>query len=333
MNDTANFSHNCFLPISTGGLEVTEFGKVAPTLLYQIQSHSPVLLVVYCVVNAVLFLSSSGGNLAVLLTILHFAELRITSNLGLASLSAAYLLHGSTLHIAFFAAGVNVLKNGCHRLFKYNLSVVRYIAYVFAYNSVFNTCLVTFERYTSVVHSLRCHVILPRERMIKLAVGVWVTSLLFGLSHAIDSSHFNTISRALVLSSLLILFAVLFYGNIRMYLISRGHRRRVITQLGAVQQVAFENQRRFRGAGTVFLTLITLVICYLPATVIRLLAIGSDVKTRVALSNASPWAAVIFVMYSSVTPFVYFFRSRELRSYAKKLLRKALRCMGRNAVH
>jgi len=118
--------------------------------------------------------------------------------------------------------------------------------------------------------------------------------------------------------------AITLYCNLKIHRVSRRQRQRLMKQAAAIRQIADENQHRFRGARTQFLILVSLVICFVPVLVLRFLAKASSEATNsMILTLAKPWAALLFGLYTCVSPFLYFFRSRELRKYSKKLLRRA----------
>ena len=94
-----------------------------------------------------------------------------------------------------------------------------------------------------------------------------------------------------------------------------------MAQAKAIRQIADENQQRFRGARTLFVSFATLLICFVPALILRFVVSASSEATNpTILTLARPWAAVRFGMYTCVSPSLYFFKSRELRRYTGKLL-------------
>ena len=295
--------------------------EVSGEMLREMKDYSPALLILYCFVNISLGLVSCIGNALVVLTVAAFSELHIVSNIGLASLATVNVFHGLISHLFLFVVGVNVLVDGCP-IFRSTRFVIIYLSYVFLYCSVLHLCIVTTERYISVVHPLRYQVILPKERFVKLLSASWVVSFLLSIPSAIDSFTFQTVGKVIWILTFSLSLAFVFCCNVKIFAISRRHRRQVMAQGQAVQQMAAANHHRFRGAGTVFYIVLTLIICHVPAITTRIVEPFADEDT---LKRVKPWTSTIFVMYSSVSPFVYFFRCKRLRRYSKKLLRKAIR--------
>ena len=315
-----NNTADCFF---LGEKETT--AEVTGEMLREMKNYSSALLIFYCFVNLSLGFLSCIGNVLVVLTVANFSELHIVSNLGLASLATVNFFHGLILHLFLFAVGVNVLVDGC-AIFRSTRFAVFYFSYVFTYCSIINLCIVTAERYIGIVLSLRYHAILPKERFVKLVATAWVGSFLLSIPSAIDSFVFQTVGRVVWTVTFSFSLAFLFYCNVKMFAISRRHKRQVQTQAAAVQQMAAANQQgRFRGAGTAFYIALTLLACYVPAIATRIIKRFADEDTLRTLTHVKPWTSTAFVMYSGVSPFVYFFRSRRLRRYSKNLLRKAIR--------
>ena len=84
------------------------------------------------------------------------------------------------------------------------------------------------------------------------------------------------------------------------------------TQAEAIRQMAVANQQSFRGAGTVFYILITVIMCYLPAIVTRFIETSADTLTDTnkieALALLKPWTSTFHIMYNAISLFVYFFQ-------------------------
>lgn len=319
MNYYNNSAAGCFNPSGDGT-------EVNANMLREMKAYSSCLLVLYCVVNMFLGLLSCVGNALVVLTVVSFSELHTVTNIGLACLSTTTFFHGSILHSFLCAIGLNVLVDGCP-LFQRDVYVIFYLTHVFMYNYVFNLCLVTAERYVGVVFCLRYHTLLPKQRVLKLFASSWIASFLLSTPHSIDNSFWQSFAKATWIFTVFFALIFSFYCNVRMFRIARRHKRQINTQAEVIQQMSVVNQDRFRGARTVFYVVVALLACYVPALVVRFLQSGMDKDELGTLTLIRPWTSTFFVMYSSISPFVYFFRSRKLRRYSRKLIRKVLRLM------
>ena len=306
-------------PNSSGdGTEVNAY------MLHEMKAFSPCLLVLYCVVNMSLGFLACVGNALVVLTVVSFSELRTATNIGLACLSTTTFLNGSILHSFLCAIGFNALINGCP-LFQRNVYVIFYLSHVFLYNYIFNLCLVTAERYIGVVMCLRYHCLLPKQRVLKLFALSWIASFLLSTLHSIDNSFWQSFAKATWIFTVFFALMFSFFCNVRMFRIARRHKRQINNRADVILQMSVINQDRFRGARTVLYVLMTLLACYVPELVVRIVQSGMDKDEPGTLTLIRPWTSTFYVMYTSISPFVYFFRSKRLRSYSRELTRKIIR--------
>ena len=294
--------------------------------LVVVKTYSPALLVIFCAANIVSAICSSSGKALVLITVWSFTELHISSNIALASLAAANFFEGLIIH-CFCAFGVvSVIQEDCP-FSRLSYRIVLFLTSAFVYSSVLNLTLATFDRYIAVIHSLRYQMILPQQRILKLIVAVWSTSLLVSVPFLIDDSVVNDRSQNVLSATLFVALAAIFYVNFRIHRLSRRQRQQLHLQQQAMLQFAGANQQRhrFRGSKTMLFIFMTLVICFVPALIARIVKASSD-SMRIKVSFIRPWSTLFFVLYCSISPFVYFFRCQELRKYTKKLFRRILRC-------
>ena len=312
-----NFTGDCHFQNSHHVEEVSVF------ILSTTKAYSLSLLVLFCAVNIAATVLSLFGNAVVFLTVACFSELQITSNIGLASFALANFFEGFFIHGLSVFVSVVTLQGGCS-LSGITRFLALYLANVSVYSSLLNLALVTLERYIGVMYSLRYHLILHQERFAKLIAAVWITSFLLGILNLVDTTAEISGNTMTVVFSLSL--TVAFCCSVKIYRVSRRQRQQVAAQASAIRQITEENQQlRFRGATTMFYIFVTLFICFVPALMIRILLKASvEAKHFTSLTLARPWAAVFFGMYTCISPYVYFFRSQELRKYSQKLLRRAL---------
>ena len=312
-----NFTADCHFQNSYHVEEVSVF------ILSTTKAYSLSLLVLFCAVNIAATVLSLFGNAVVFLTVACSSELHITSNIGLASFALANFFEGLFIHGLSVVLSVVTLQGGCS-LSGITRFLPLYLANVSVYSSLLNLVLVTLERYIGVIYSLRYHAILHQQRFVKVIAAVWITSFLLSVLNLVDTAA--EISRNTMTVVFSLSLTVAFCCSVKIYRVSKRQRQQVAAQASAIRRTTEENQQlRFRGARTMFYILVTLVICFVPALMVRiLLKASAEAKNFTSLTLARPWAAVFFGMYTCVSPYVYFFRSQELRRYSKKLLRRAL---------
>lgn len=300
--------------------------EVSVITLTATKTYSPGLLVLYCAVSIIAAIFSLSGNAVVFLTVACFPELRITSNLCLASFALANIFEGLCLYISCFVSGVFTLQGSCP-----SSGLIRdffaFLGKVSVYCSLLNLTLVTVERYIGVMYSLRYNVILHENRTVKLIAGVWIISFLIGIPDLID--YDRQVSPKLMTVVFSLTFIVAVYSSIRMYGVSRRQHQQIVAQAHVLRQTTEANHKlRFRGSRTILVILLTLFICLFPALVLRFFwKPSSEAQSFSSLTLAIPWTSVLFGMYCCISPFVYFFRSQELRRYSKKLFSRGLQIL------
>lgn len=234
--------------------------------LVVVKTYSPALLVIFCAANIVSAICSSFGNALVLRTVWSFSELHISSNIVLASLATANFFEGLTVHCLCTVGVVAVIQKDCP-FSRLSYRTGLFLTSVFVYSAVLNLTLVTFDRYIAVIHSLRYQVILPQQRIVKLIIVLWLTSVFVSVPFLIDDSAVKDRSQNVLSATLFVAHAAIFFFNFRIHRLSRRQRQQVCLQQQAMLQFAAANQQRhrFRGAKTMFFIFMTLVICFVPA--------------------------------------------------------------------
>lgn len=291
-----------------------------------VKTYSSALLVIFCAANIVSAICSTFGNALVLITVWIFSELHISSNIVLASLAAANFFEGLTVHCLCAVGAISVVRDDCP-LSRLSYVIAHFLTNAFVYSAVLNLTLATFDRYIAVIHSLRYQAILPQQRIVKLIIAVWMSSLLLSAPFLIDDPVIDDRSQNVLSATFVLALAAIFYFNFKIYCLSRRIRRQVHLQQQAMLQLAVDNQQghRFRGPKTMFFIFMSLVICFVPALIARLLNVSSD-GMRIKVSFIRPCSIFFFGLYCSISPFVYFFRCRDLRKYTRKLFCRVLSC-------
>lgn len=212
-----------------------------------VKTYSSALLVIFCAANIVSAICSTFGNALVLITVWIFSELHISSNIVLASLAAANFFEGLTVHCLCAVGAVSVVRDDCP-LSRLSYVIAHFLTNAFVYSAVLNLTLATFDRYIAVIHSLRYQAILPQQRIVKLIIAVWMSSLLLSAPFLIDDPVIDDRSQNVLSATFFVALAAIFYFNFKIYRLSRRIRRQVHLQQQAMLQLAVDNQQghRFR---------------------------------------------------------------------------------------
>lgn len=271
----------------------------------EMKACCPGLLVAFCIISMFFAILSFGGNALVVLTIAFFSELHeITANIGLASLATSSLFHSTVLNSISFALGVNALFDGCPIFLIIRFSVF-YFCHTLAFNSLFNLCIVSAEQYIAVTFPLRYLSILPKKRMVKLITVAWLSSFFIRIPSNIDSLA----SHVFLHSNLNFLLQYQEIFHFKKTQKTSENSSRGDQSNGSCKPTEFPRSRNcvLHSADTL-----------------------TDTNKIETLALIKPWTSPFHIMYSAISPFVYFFRCKRPRKYSRKLLTKPLRLMSEN---
>ena len=281
-----------------------------------VREYSVPLAVFGAVLTSILPVLSIGGSILLLVVIMKFPQLRhVPSNLLLASLAVSDLLIGVLVQPLYAASCVCALtKENCSLILS---TFLTYATFLLGYSSCLNITLITIDRYICIVESLRYLTIFTKTRAIQAIIISWVLSAVLPVMRIIPSFPI-TVKRffqIIVISSVLLVI-IFCYGKI--FRISQHHRRHIVTQLQAVAQGP--KRQEFQSAKTVFLVVGAVILSYAPVIAIQLLLSFNLVNDQVKILH--PFAVTLFFANYSVNPLIIFFRSRKLRRFLKKVLKR-----------
>ena len=276
--------------------------------------HDKTFVIINCVLNAPLMLTSIVGNALVLAAVLRTPSIRSTSMIMLSSLALSDLLVGCFVQPVFVAMELTRAES-IKRLFKI-------LAFALCGVSLFTTTAISLDRYLALQYPMRHHsAIAARPRIIYTSIGIiWITNCLFSTFYAFNWPVYNAITATMVC---LCIFASTFC-YIRIYLIVRQHQFRIQVQLFAVHNFTDRNNlnmvRMKRSAMNTFIFYTAMILCYLPLIIYLYFA------SFAANSLSVIWSLVDTVVFfnSSINPLLYCWRLGELRMAVIKTLRKIL---------
>lgn len=281
--------------------------------------YSIPLAVFGAVLSCVPLIVSIGGNILLLVVILKSPQLRnVPFNLLLASLAVSDLLIGLLVQSLHGAMSVCVLISvKCSSLLDIHHRVLSYLGTFLAISSCLNIAIMTIERYILVVESLQYHSVVTKTRVIQAIFTGWMISAVFPSTRLFPSFPVIAIRvfQIVVICSILV---VLIFCYMKIYCVSRRFKRPKTPQLHEVAQEP--RKQDFRSLNTVFLVVAAVFISYTPLLIVQFLLNFSRLIYQVKIFH--PFAVTVFLISSSVNPLILFFRSRKLRRYLKRLLKK-----------
>lgn len=282
---------------------------------------SSILTVFILIWNILLPIFTILGNSIVILTVLlKFQLRRVPSNILMCSLALSDLITGAVLQTNNAWGIYDILRGRitCNVIYP---KVVETVGIVTIIASLANLAIITLDRYIAIVHALRYSAIVTFRRTVQVLAVVWSFSLVFGVSLSVLASPYKDVYNALRMvfyTYMIAIYVCMVVLYIRLYLISRAHEQKITHQTG------FQMKSERRGLATVSMVMLALVICFIPYTVVRSIMRVRRVQSQM-LNIARVISFTFMLCNAMVNPLVYFFRSRNLRSYSHKMLLSALK--------
>lgn len=282
-----------------------------------VREFSFFLTVIGAVLTTVLPVLSIGGSSLLLIVITKYQQLRhVPSNLLLASLAVADLLIGALVQPLHGLACVCVLMGTKCSSTSYSDAYL-YVGSLLTYSSCLNIAVITIDRYICIVESLRYPAIMTKARAIQGIIISWAISVVLPVTRLIPSypSILITFSQIILISAVL---SVIIFCYVKISSISRRHKREISCQLQAVTKGP-ENQD-FKSVKTVFLVVGAVILSYVPLLAVQVCLAFNVLKDQVEIIH--PFAVTFCLLNSSVNPLIIFFRSRKIRRFLNRLVKR-----------
>ena len=257
------------------------------------------------------------GNALVLAAIIRTPSIRSTSMIMLGSLVVSDLLVGFLAQPIFIAAELLTDYNFVYDVWSATGPSLCRV-------SLMTIAAIAVDRFLALHYHMRYATLVTESRVKYTLVIIWL--IVFFLS----GFHFWRVRlyRFLAGVSVIICLIISTFSYIRIYRIVRRHQLDIHAQQRAVQSSNAENNLNFnlnmvrlkRSAMNTFVFYIALIVCYLPMYVILTLYGISAIEWE------PKWhfATTLVFSNSSINPFLYCWRLRELRAAVVKTARQML---------
>ena len=270
-------------------------------------------VIISCVVNPPLMLISILGNALVLAAIIRTPSIRSTPHMiMLCSLAVSDFLVGLIAQPIYLAE--QLTKTGSIYL------VWKITASTFSVASLIAITAITVDRFLALHYHMRYATLVTESRVKYTLIIIWLSSFLLSCFQ-FWNTRAQHLSMGLVILICLII-SILSY--IRIYRIVRRHQIQIHVQQQAVQSSDAENNlniaRLEKSARSTFVFYIALIMCYLPLYMVLTLSAISQWNFQIEWDFAS----TLIFLNSSINPFLYCWRVRELRTAVAKTARKML---------
>ena len=272
--------------------------------------------IVNCVLNAPLMLITIVGNSLVLASVITNSSLRSPSIILLCGLAVSDLAVGLVVqpfYIAYLLKDVTSIE--------FIRSMTTMLGFAFCGISFATMALISLDRYFALRYHLAYGTIVTSSRVVVTLIIVWLVHLLL-LNYFWYPSEY--IYLGFVFLSVYITVSTVSYIGI--YRIIRRHQLQIQVQQQAVQRsnakITLNMMSLQRTAVNTFVFYVCTILCYFPWFIYRLCYGDIFVSSR-----KTAWMFTITLVFanSSLNPFLYGWRLRDLRIAVVKTLRKMLR--------
>ena len=269
------------------------------------------ILIVNCLLNAPLMLTSIVGNTLVLAAILRTPSLRLPSAVFLCSLAVSDLLVGLVVQPIYIA---NVLTNDLLYKIRNAMSVSACGV------SLMTMTAISVDRFLALHYHMRYPDLMTTQRAAYTSMALWLIGLLlpFLLFWKLKAFQFAiavAIARCIFISTVC---------YIKIYQIVRQHQLQIHAQQQAMEIFNAENnqnmERSKKSAINTFIYYMAMILCYTPMFIGMFIIAASSIRWTIAWNLAKTMA----YMNSSINPVLYCWRLRELRTAVVKTARQML---------
>ena len=199
----------------------------------------------------------------------------------------------------------------------YSAILIHSIGVIFCVVSLLTLTAISVDRLLALMLGQRYRQVVTLRRAWALVVASWLSSIAL----AIIFNIYYRIALYIISSIMLLCVLTSTFSYIKIYLTLRHHQAQVVHQ-GQPNGggIALNIARYRKTVSSAIWVLIALVACYLPYVIVIILSI-SIVRTQI-LKLVWEWTVSLMMLNSSLNPFLYCWKMREVRQAVKDTIRK-----------
>ena len=276
--------------------------------------YPEIIVIINCGLNVPLIFICITGNALVLAAILRTPSLHSPSTFFLCFLAISDLLVGFVTQPAYIADELKRIYNPFLRRAVFTLTTLTCGV------SLGMMAAIGVDRFIALHYHMRYPSLINKKRAIYTSTTLWLVAIL--LSCLIYWKKTVFLLANVIAMAICILISTISY--IQIYRIVRHHQIQIHTQQQVVQNSSNEDNmnmmRLTKTAMNTFIYYVCMILCFTPLLASMLLvAIYPNYWTK-----AWNFTDTICFMNSSINPFLYCWRLRELRAALLKLIRNIL---------
>lgn len=276
------------------------------------------IYVVICCADAVIFLFASLGNILILIALRQSQSIHSPSKALFSSLALSDLAVGLIVAPLHFGLTLGVVRQDPWLYCEF-FAPTTVAGYVMASVSTLTATAIALDRYLAFRLRIRYRQLVTVKRVVHILMLVWIIAILFAVSWTVNRniSHIaGAFATFLCISTAFYCYLKIFFG-----LRHQAAQIQEQNQLGpqANQQNLFNIPVYKKSVKNIFLTYCVILMCYVPyfLALIMLFSVGLSSVTFLVLSLSY----IIILLNSSLNPFVYCWRIREIRKQVVRILK------------
>ncbi|XP_066102870.1 adrenocorticotropic hormone receptor [Saccopteryx bilineata] len=175
--------------------------------------------------------------------------------------------------------------------------------------SIFSLSVIAADRYITIFHALQYHSIVTMRRAIIVLIVIWTCCTCSGITIVIFSHHIPTVVTFTSLFPLMLVFILCLY--VHMFLLAHYHARKISTLPRA----------NMKGAITLTILLGVFIFCWAPFVLhVLLMTFCPNNPYCICYMSLFQVNGMLIMCNAVIDPFIYAFRSPELREAFKKMI-------------
>ena len=292
--------------------------------LVQPVRHYRTFMFTLCALNLIFSLVAILGNLLVIRA-LGKASL-IPANLKKLFLSLAFSdlavgLFSQLMYGVIMAVILNMTANGNFNfdfLCPTTVTVCYFSLFLLACASFFNITVIAVDRLLAVSLHLRYQELVTSRRVTIALVSLWLTSGVAAFASLSVAERSDVVTVVVAVTGIVLTTV----ANIRIFKVARYHQNQIQSQrFQQASNRAVELCREKKCAFNALIVYVVFITCYLPHFCSLLLDLTSSFG-RISLYASHHATLLIVLLNSSLNPFVYCWRYREINEIVKSTVNK-----------
>ena len=273
-----------------------------------LQEFSKDLFILMCVIDAMIFLSATLGNILILIALRKSQAIHSPSKALFSSLALSDLGVGIVVAPLHFGLTLGVIREDPLQYCELFVPTT-IVAFIMGSVSTLTSAAIALDRYLAFRLRIRYRQLVTLKRIVVLLGLLWIAGIFFAVLWTLGKNInqiVGAITTILCITTTLYYYLKIFFG-----LRNQTAQIQEQNQLGANQRKLFNIPAYKKTVKNMFLIYCIILICYVPYFLALMLIffVGLSSSSFLILS----FAYIVILLNSSLNPLVYCWRIRDIR--------------------